>query len=112
MDATFDVNGNEFRVELSRFGLMKYFYNGNMIKKSFTWKFKDKLVHCTKDSKIQIDVSISSIKVLKNDELFIADLLPEIRTKFKPFSFKRLSILLLSALSLNAILWAFIIYFQ
>ena len=60
MESTFDVDGKAFKVEFSVFGFEKYYYDGNLLLKRWSCKFKDRLSFECGKRNVEIDISISS----------------------------------------------------
>jgi hypothetical protein len=87
MEASFDVNGKEFKVDFSMLGSEKYYFNGVLLKKRRSFKFNDRLVFDTEEGKIEIAVSLSpknwSTQAFINNELIVEELFPEFKQKIE-----------------------------
>ena len=85
MNATFNLNGKEFKVELSFLGFEKYYYDGKLLKKRWSFKFNDSVLFEINGDTIEITVSVSlnhwSMQVLKNGELVVEELFPELKKR-------------------------------
>ncbi len=85
MESKFDVNGKIFKVDFSMLGCEKYFYNGNLLLKRWSFKLKDRLSFACDGSNVEIDVSLSkkewSIRAFVDGVLVVEELFPEYKKK-------------------------------
>ncbi|MCJ8271562.1 MAG: hypothetical protein MJK04_19450 [Psychrosphaera sp.] len=85
MKAIFEVNEKEFQVVFSLLGFEQYYYDGILLKKRWSFKFKDRLCFDINGEIIEFVISLStkdwSIKVLKNGDVIVDELFPEIKAK-------------------------------
>ncbi|CAM4187928.1 hypothetical protein [Pseudoalteromonas byunsanensis] len=85
MEASFDVRGKEFKVVFSMFGSEKYYFDGELLKKRWNFKFNDRLVFETNEGKVEIVVSLSpkawSTQAFLDNELVVEELFPEFKQK-------------------------------
>ncbi len=87
MEASFYVRGKEFKVDFSMFGSEKYYYDGELLRKRWSFKFNDRLIFDTAEGKIEISVSLSpkawSIQAFLDNELIVEELFPEYKQKIE-----------------------------
>ncbi|GAA0819424.1 hypothetical protein GCM10009111_23400 [Colwellia asteriadis] len=119
MEASFDVRGKEFKVDFSMLGSEKYYFNGELLKKRWNFKFNDRLVFDTDEGKIEIVVSLSpkswSTQAFLDNELVVEELFPEFKQKIEDG--KKTKGMSKSGMFKNAILWCaltvtFLLIFQ
>lgn len=119
MEASFDVRGKPFKVDFSMFGLEKYYFNGELLKKRWSFKFNDRLTFDTDGGKVEIVVSLSpkswSTQAYLDNELVVEELFPEFKKKIEDG--KKTKAMSKSSMFKNAILWcvltlAFLLIFQ
>lgn len=87
MDATFDVNGKPFRVELSVWGSEKYYYDNQLLLKRRSLSTTGKVPFQIDDDLVEIDVVISTTnfeaKAYVNGNLEVAELFPELKVRIE-----------------------------
>ncbi|HCP96610.1 MAG TPA: hypothetical protein DIT74_02680 [Pseudoalteromonas sp.] len=59
MEASFKVRGKEFKVDFSMSGNEKYYFNGELLKKRWNFKFNDRFIFDNDEGKIEIVISLS-----------------------------------------------------
>ena len=110
MEASFEVNGKEFKVDFSMLGSEKYYFNGVLLKKRRSYKFNDRLVFDTEEGEIEIAVSLSpknwSTQAFFNNELIVEELFPEYKQKIEDG--KNSKGIGKSGMFKNVILWCFL----
>ena len=107
METSFDVRGKQFKVDFSMFGLEKYYFNGELLKKRWNFKFNDRLTFDTDVGKIEIVVSLSpkswSTQAYLDNELVVEELFHEFKQKIEDG--KKSKRMGKSGMFKNAILW-------
>ena len=85
MESTFEVNGKNFRVDFSLFGFEKYYYDGNLLLKRWSFKFKDRVVFECDSKVVEIDVSVSmrdwSMRAIVDGVVEVEELFPAHRDR-------------------------------
>lgn len=85
MNAIFDLSRKEFKVELSFLGFEKYYYDGKLLKKRWSFKFNDGVSFEIDSDIVEIVVSLSlnswSMQIFKNGGLVVDELFPEFKNK-------------------------------
>ena len=87
MDACFDVSGKEFKVDLSYLGIEKYYFDDQLLRKRWSFKFRDHQRFHVDGEQIEIVFSMTlrtwSMQVIRNGELYVEELFPEIKEKIE-----------------------------
>ena len=105
MEANFDVSGKEFKIVFSMFGIEKYYYDGRLLLRRWSFKFKDRLRFEVGGCVVEIDVSMTyksfSTQAFVNNELAVEELFPEFKTRVETSNPKTNN----RSLLVNFVLW-------
>ncbi len=87
MQASFDVDGKEFKVVFSIFGTEKFYYGDQLLLSRWSFKLNDRLSFNLGNNVVEIHFMLSrkswSTQAFVNKELVVDELFPDIKAKLE-----------------------------
>lgn len=87
MQASFDVDGKEFKVVFSFFGTEKFYYDGQLLLSRWSFKLNDRLSFDLGNSVVEINIMLSrkrwSTQAFVNNKLVVDELFPDVKSKLE-----------------------------